>query len=88
MNCWPQVVANIDHLSAGLTVECNRDSRRHLIRGGEKRAIGDMCVARSHAWHRMAKQSGDRQLGKAHLGRRRGEAVPQHMDRKSRGVAV
>jgi hypothetical protein len=87
LNCWPQAVANFDHLSAGLTVECSRDSRRHLIRGGEKRAIGDMCVARSHARHRMAKQSGDRQLGKPHFGGRSGEAV-QHMDRKSRGVAV
>jgi hypothetical protein len=35
----------------------------------------------------MAKQSGDRQLGKPHFGGRSGEAV-QHMDRKSRGVAV
>jgi len=35
----------------------------------------------------MPEQPGDRQLGKPHFGGGCGEAV-QHMDRKSRGVAV
>jgi hypothetical protein len=76
-----------DHVSVGLAGEGRFDAPRHLIGRGEQRAIGDMCLARSHARHRMAKQSGDRQLGKPHFGGRSGEAV-QHMDRKSRGVAV
>ena len=76
-----------DHVSVGLAGECRFDAPRHLIGRGEQRAIGDMCLARSHARHRMAKQSGDRQLGKPDFGGRSGEAV-QHMDRKSRGVAV
>ena len=43
-----------------------------------------MRVARGCARYRMAKQSGDRQLGKPHLGRRSCEAVPQYMDRHAR----
>jgi len=66
-----------DYLAlARLAVECRRNPGRHTIRSGYQGAIRDVRMAGYDTRHGVTKQAGDRQLGKAHLGRRRREAVP------------
>ena len=73
-----------DHVSVGLAGERRFDAPRHLIGRGEQGAIGDVCLARSHAQHRMTKQSGDRQLEKPHFGRPQRRGCAAHGPKKPR----